>query len=213
MSKWFQKNLGYPLNLDNPQTFNQKIQWLKLYDSTPEKARLADKLKVREWIEETIGGQYLIPIIGDGYKTFEEIDFSSLPDRFVLKTNHASGTNVIVKDKNALNMAETRLKFHKWLKTNYAFKMGFEFQYGMIPPRIICEQYMGNSLNDYKFFCFGGNPEFIQVDVGRYSNHCRNTYDFQWNELPFVIDRFDRVKLPNNTGKASALPQFICASK
>lgn len=110
-------------------------------------------------------------------------------------------------------MAETRLKFHKWLKTNYAFKMGFELQYGMIPPRIICEQYMGNSLNDYKFFCFGGNPEFIWVDVGRYSNHCRNTYDLQWNELPFVIDRFDRVKLPNNTGKASALPQFICASK
>ena len=85
------------------------------------------------------------------------------------------------------------MKMNRWLSSNYGFNKGLELHYGMIPPRIICEQYMGDNLNDYKFFCFDGNPEFVWVDVGRYTNHCRNTYDLNWNELPFIIDRFKRV--------------------
>lgn len=195
LKKWYAKNLGQELSLDNPKTFNEKIQWLKLFDSTPEKACLADKLRCRQWVEERIGSQYLIPLIGGGYRTFEEIDFSKLPDAFVLKTNHGSSTNIIVKHKNELNLKEARMKMNRWMASNYGFNKGFELHYGMIPPQIICEQYMGENLNDYKFFCFNGRPEFIWVDVGRYTNHCRNTYDLDWNELPFIIDRFKRVSV------------------
>lgn len=85
------------------------------------------------------------------------------------------------------------MKMNRWLSSNYGFNKGLELHYGMIPPRIICERYMGDNLNDYKFFCFDGKPEFVWVDVGRYTNHCRNTYDLNWNELPFIIDRFKRV--------------------
>ena len=195
LKKWYVKNLDQELNLDHPKTFNEKIQWLKLFDSTQEKALLADKLRCRQWVEEKIGAQYLVPVIGGGYKSFDEIDFSKLPDSFVLKTNHGSSTNIIVKDKNTLNLKEARMKMNRWMASNYGFNQGFELHYGMITPQIICEKYMGESLNDYKFFCFNGKPEFIWVDVGRYTNHCRNTYDLEWNELPFIIDRFKRVSV------------------
>ena len=192
LKKWYKKNLGEELNIENPTKFNEKIQWLKLYDSTEEKARLADKLACRKWVSEKIGAQYLIPLMG-GYRSFDEINFDMLPDSFVLKTNHGSSTNIIVKDKKSLNYKEAKMKMNRWLSSNYGFNQGFELHYGMIPPRIICEKYMGENLNDYKFFCFDGKPEFVWVDVGRYSNHCRNTYDLEWNELPFIIDRFKRV--------------------
>jgi hypothetical protein len=194
LGKWYEKNLGTKLNLDEPKTFNEKIQWLKLFDSTEEKARLADKLACREWAADVIGEEYLIPLIS-WYNSFDEINFDELPESFVLKTNHASSTNVIVKDKSQLNIKETRMKFNRWLTSNYGFNKGFELHYGMIPPKIVCEKYMGDNLCDYKFFCFDGNPEFIWVDVGRYINHCRNTYDLSWNELPFVIGNFERVRV------------------
>ena len=194
LEKWYEKNLGERLDLDAPRSFNEKIQWLKLYDSTHLKALLSDKLECRKWIADTIGEEYLIPLIGE-YSSFEDINIDELPNAFVLKTNHASSTNIIVKDKKLLNKREASMKFSRWLSSNYGFNKGFELHYGMIHPRIVCEKYMGDSLNDYKFFCFNGNPEFIWVDVGRYTNHCRNTYDLEWKELPFIIDRFKRVNV------------------
>lgn len=194
LEKWYQKVMDYSLNLENPMTFNEKIQWLKLYDSTLVKARLADKYFVRDWIKEQIGEEYLIPLLGV-WDRFEDIDFSKLPNSFVLKTNHASSTNIIVKDKSTINFAETKLKFKRWMNTNYGLKMGYELHYGMIKPKIICEKYMGENLTDYKLFCFNGIPEFFWVDIGRYSKHCRNTYDLNWNELPFLIDRFERCNV------------------
>lgn len=199
LKKWYKKNLGKELDLNNPKSFNEKVQWLKLYDSTPEKAYLADKLKCRKWVEDKIGPQYLIPLIrmrghtGGGAKRIDEIDFFELPNSFVLKTNHGSSTNIIVKDKGKLNLKEARMKMNRWISSNYGFNQGFELHYGMIQPRVFCEKYMGENLNDYKFFCFDGKPDFIWVDVGRYTNHCRNIYDLEWNELPFIIGRFKRV--------------------
>lgn len=210
LQKWYQQNLGYQMDLKNPETFNEKIQWLKLFDATEEKARLADKLECRQWVSEKIGAEYLIPLIG-WYKSFDEIDFSKLPASFVLKTNHGSSTNIIVKEKDFLNLREARMKMNRWLSSNYGFNKGFELHYGMIEPRIICEQYMGENLIDYKFFCFDGNPEFIWVDVGRYTNHCRNTYDLNWNELPFIINRFKRVPVerPMNLDLMSKLARKL----
>ena len=192
--EWFENTTDEKLDLDNPISFNQKIQWLKLYDSTEKKALLADKLAVREWIKETIGQEYLIPLIGV-WDRFEDIDFNKLPDRFVLKTNHGSSTNVIVTDKTTVNKTDLYLKFKRWLSTNYALIMGFELHYGMIPPKIICEEYMGNDLTDYKLFCFNGKPDFFWVDTGRYTNHKRNTYDLEWHELEFTIDNFERCSI------------------
>ena len=113
----------------------------------------------------------MIPLIGI-YDKFEDLDFNILPNKFVLKTNHASSTIIIVKDKLKLNMLETKLKFHRWLSTNYAFKKWFGLHYGLIKPKIVCEKFMGNrDLVDYKFFCFSGGVKFVWVDTGRYTNH------------------------------------------
>lgn len=156
LSQIFSNRFGYAPDFENPKGFNEKIQWLKLYDSTPIKGMLADKFAVREWVKKKNGEEYLIPILGV-FDKFEDIDFSKLPDKFVLKTNHASSTNVLVKDKAKLNLLETKLKFKRWLSTNYAFKKGFELHYGLISPKIVCEKFMGNGdLVDYKFFCFSG---------------------------------------------------------
>lgn len=203
LSKIFFKKFGYAPDFQNPKGFNEKIQWLKLYDNTPLKGILADKFSVRAWVKEKIGEEYLIPLLGV-YDKFEDIDFSNLPDKFVLKTNHASSTNVLVKDKKKLNLLETKLKFRRWLSTNYAFKMGFELHYGLIKPKIVYEKFMGNGdLIDYKFFCFMGGVKFVWVDTGRYTNHKRNLYDLNWNEMEFTYDKYEKTDVlrPKNLEK------------
>ncbi len=196
LSKIFKKRFGYIPDFQNPKGFNEKIQWLKLYDSTPLKGMLADKFAVREWIKEKIGADFLIPILGV-YDKFEDIDFNKLPDKFVLKTNHASSTNILVEDKNNFNHIEAKLKFKRWLSTNYAFKKGFELHYGLIQPKIICEKFMGNGdLIDYKFFCFSGGVKFVWVDTGRYTDHKRNVYDLNWKETGFTYDRYEKIDVP-----------------
>ena len=132
---------GRKLDLAHPVTFNEKIQWLKLYDSSELKTRLADKFLVRKWIAEKIGEQYLVPIIGV-YDCVEDINFDTLPNRFVLKANHGSGWNIIVKDKDKANIDEIKDQLKKWLSTNFAFREGFELHYRDIKPRIIAEEYI-----------------------------------------------------------------------
>lgn len=157
--------LGKKLDLKNPQSFNEKIQWLKLYDTTELKTQLADKWRVREWVAQKIGDQYLIPLLGV-WDSFDEIDLEKLPNRFVLKTNHASGRNVIVLDKQTHDWHSTKQKFDKWMAENFAYHYGFELQYRDIKPKIIAEEYIetktGN-LYDYKLHCFNGVPTYIQI--------------------------------------------------
>lgn len=182
---WYQRVMGEYLNLDNPRTFNEKIQWLKLYNSTPIKTRLADKYLVRDWVKEKIGEQYLIPLLGV-YDKFEDIDFDKLPNQFVIKCNHGSGWNIIVKDKSKLNLSEVKEKLDKWMSTNFAFKVGCELHYKNMQPKIIIEKYMeddSGDLRDYKFLCFDGIVKYIWVDGERYSEHKRNLYDLKWNLL------------------------------
>ncbi len=198
---WYKRVTGQKLNLHNPRGFNEKIQWSKLYDSTPLKTRLADKYLVRDWVAEKIGKQYLIPLLGV-YDRFEEIDFSKLPDSFVIKCNHGSAYNIIVKDKAQLDLADVKTKLDRWMSENFAFKNGVELHYLNIPPKIIIEQYMqeesGEDLRDYKITCFDGKPEFIWIDGDRFSEHKRNLYDLEWNQLDAkVCSRYKTFESPS----------------
>lgn len=209
LKKWYRTATGKKLNLKNPKTFNEKIQWLKLYDSTPIKTLLADKYLVRDWVKEKIGEKYLIPCLGV-YDSFNDIDFSKLPDKFVIKCNHGSGWNIIVKDKSRLDLKQTQQQIDLWMEQNFAFQCGYEMHYYNIPPKIIIEQYMEDSsgeLRDYKFTCFNGKPEFIWIDEGRFSEHKRNLYDLDWNLLPYQINtKYQHFESPQ---KPECLPEML----
>ncbi len=209
LQDWFYQRTGEFLDFDNPQTFNEKIQWLKLYDSTPIKTRLADKYLVRDWVKEKIGEEYLIPLLGV-WEKFDDIDFDKLPDKFVLKANHGSGWNIIVTDKNKFDKQDAKEKFEEWLHTNYAFNSGLELHYKDIKPLIIAEEYIetpDNDLNDYKFLCFNGEVKYVWVDKDRYKKHKRNLYDVNWNLMPKQISEgiryknFNKKKKPENYNK------------
>lgn len=214
LKKWFQKNVGYELDLDHPQTFNAKIQWLKLYDATPVKTMLSDKEAVRAYISEKIGEEYLIPILGV-WDSLDDIDFSVFPDKFVLKTNHGSGFNMIIKDKTKFDQKKASRQFKKWLHINYAFFSGYEMHYEQIKPRIIAEQYMENDgeLLDYKFVCFHGEVKYVWVDWGRYSIHKRNIYDCEWKlqdySLGYTNDTNVINKQPKNLKKMIELAEIL----
>lgn len=164
--------LNQKLNLDNPQTFNEKLQWLKLYDRNTEYTKMVDKYEVKKYVADIIGKEYIIPTLGIWDK-FENINFEKLPNQFVLKCTHDSGGLVICKDKSKFNIKEAKKKIMGSLKKNY-FYSGREWPYKNVKPRIIAEKYMATykqkELIDYKFFCFNGEPKFLYVSEGL-SNH------------------------------------------
>lgn len=179
------------LNLDNPITFTEKIQWLKLYyNVTKEHTMWADKYEVRKYIENKIGKEYLIPLLGVWDK-FDDIDFDLLPNQFVLKTTHDSGGVVICRDKASFDIDAARKKLNKRLHTNYYWE-GREMPYKNIKPRIIAEQYMvdkaSNDLPDYKIFCFDGKPEVLFYASERFNKEGHppyfTYYDMDLNILP-----------------------------
>lgn len=188
-------NFGKFLNLKNPKTFNEKIQWIKLYEKNPLMTLYADKYEVRKIVEKKIGSQILNELYGV-FESPDEIDFDSLPESFVLKATHGSGWNIIVRDKSVLEIEKAKKKMKKWLGRNFYTKKR-EWAYKDIPPRIVCEKYMENkdgSLNDYKFYCFNGNPLFMQVDFDRYSGHSRAFYDPEWQKLDFFITKSGKAR-------------------
>lgn len=186
---WYKRVTKKRLNLRNPQTFNEKIQWLKLYDSTPIKTQLADKYLVRDWVKEKIGEEYLIPLLGV-YDNFDEIDFDKLPNQFVLKCNHGCGYNIIVKDKKSLDIEQTRAKIDKWMDENYAFKCGFELHYSAIKRKIIIEEYIKPEISDIEIqsWCFNGELKFISYENCKDSNNpCRAILTPDWKLENFMI--------------------------
>ncbi len=173
----------------NPKRFNHKILWLKMNYRHSNAALYADKVLVKDWVSENIGSDLIIPTLdvwGDAF----DISFSELPDSFVLKANHGSGWNILVADKYALDEVRVRKTLNSWLKCNY-FDIGREYQYQDIEPQILAEPLLdpgeGKQLLDYKFFCFNGEPHFVQVDIDRYASHSRNFYDLSWHRLPLQI--------------------------
>lgn len=181
------------LDLNNPKTYNEKLQWLKLYDRNPLYTTLVDKVKVKEYIANKIGEEYLIPTIGV-WNSPEEIDFDSLPNRFVLKCNHNSGTGMFIcKDKSKVTKEKWSLvkkDLLKGLKEDY-FLGKREWPYKNVPRKILAEKYMvdesGVELKDYKIFNFNGKPQFVEVDFDRFINHKRNIYTTDWEYIDMEI--------------------------
>ena len=171
------------VNWDNPQSYNEKMQVSKIYNPTGLKTRLTDKYTVREWIKSKIGEKYLIPLYGV-CDSFDEIDFENLPEQFVIKCNHDSGSVILCPDKNKFDINSARKKINRALSRDYAWP-AFEMHYKNIPPKIIIEKYMGDSINDYKFLCFDGKPFYCWVDFDRFTNHKRNIYNLDWELQPF----------------------------
>jgi len=178
--------MGKELEVDNPTTFNEKLQWLKLYDRNPIYTTMVDKYEVKEYVANIIGKEHIIPTLGV-WNHFDEIDFSKLPEQFVLKCTHDSGGLVIVKDKAKLNKKEAKRKIEKCLRRNYYYS-GREWPYKNVKPRIIAEKYMefqeSEYLVDYKIFCFDGEPKIIMTVNGGHGDESqiiRRMYDADWN--------------------------------
>lgn len=199
--------LGESVNLKEPRTFNEKIQWLKLYDQRPIKTKLADKYEVREWVRDTIGEEYLIPLLGV-WDNFEQIDFNQLPDKFVLKATHGCGCNIVVDDKSTLDLHKAKVKFEKWYRTNYAYNTG-ELHYEKIKPRIIAEQYLeneGGDLYDYKVFCFNGKVKYIMYLCDRKNGLKMAFYNSNWEKQPFT---YSYPQMEEDVEKPSCLKELI----
>lgn len=185
---WYYQKTRQYLNLEKPQTYNEKIQWMKLYDSTSLKTRLADKYLVRDWVKEKIGEKYLVPLLGV-WDCFDEIDFNKLPNSFVLKANHGCGWNIIVKDKKDFDIDDARKKFNVWMQMNFAFEFGLELHYMNIQPKIIAEEYLengNNDLYDYKVFCFNGKAKNIMYLSERKQGLKMAFFDLKWDKQSFV---------------------------
>lgn len=183
-------HFGKKLNLNNPKTYNEKLQWLKLYDRNPRYTDMVDKQESKRIITETVGEGYVIPTIGV-WDDPDKIDFSELPDKFVLKTTHDSGSLVICRDKATLDIPATRNTLRESLKREY-FYWGREWPYKNVKPRIIAESYMEDittgELRDYKWYCFHGEPKIVGIFCDRsigattanYFDDCFQPLDLTW---------------------------------
>lgn len=192
---YFQKQKKV-LNLRNPKTYSEKQQWIKIYGRLERFSKYADKYEVRHFIKRAIGEKYLIPIYGC-WDSFEEIPFDTLPKQFVLKATHGAGYNFICKDKSKINMNKLRAEVNRWLSENF-YDFMRETQYKSIKPRIICEKYMveaSGDLRDYKFYCFNGKPEVMELHSERTAKTGGQNvemYDMKWNRLNLQL----RAKMP-----------------
>ncbi len=192
----FREVFGRELDLANPVTFNEKLQWMKLYDRDPLKVQCADKYAVREYVRQK-GFGHILNELYDVYETVGEIDFDSLPDSYVLKATHGSGWNVLVKDglvtigRQTRDLKTARSRLKKWLRKSQYIRYR-EWCYKDIQPRIVCEKYLesGDGSDgapaDYKIYCFHGKPKAIQVIVGRSVSPQQAFYDVHWQKIDLI---------------------------
>lgn len=191
--------MGRELDLENPRTYTEKLQWLKLYDHRPEYTTMVDKYAVKQYVAEKIGAEYVVPLLGV-WERAEDIDFEVLPQRFVLKTTHDSGSYVVCKDKSQLDIPAARKRMAKFLKRKY-YNTNREWPYKNVTPRIIAESYMEDSrygeLRDYKFFTFDGVPKVLYIAQGRGRGEptVADFFDMEFNHLDFTIDH-DMAPVP-----------------
>lgn len=205
---WYFAYTGRVLDWKNLRTYNEKLQWIKLFDEPERKTLLVDKYKVREYIKQKIGEEYLIPLLGV-WNCFDDIDFNLLPNQFVLKCNHGSGWNQIVENKNEINILEMKNNFDLWMETNYTDIAGLELQYNGVERKIVAEKYLTISgmedIPDYKFFVFDGDVKLIQTDFERRKNHKQVLYTSDWEYLPY--------SLLCKTDPTSIIPKPSCLEK
>ena len=188
----YRHKFGRFCNLKNPRTFNEKLQWVKLYDRRPEYTTMVDKYKVKKYVADRIGEEHVIPLLGGPWESFEDIDFDTLPNQFVLKTNHDCGGVVVCKDKIKFDKKKAKKILSTHLKKNYYLAYR-EWPYKNVYPRIFAEKLMvdesGTELRDYKFFCFNGEPKLMYIATDRTSETEETKFDFfdmNFNHLPFT---------------------------
>ena len=180
-------HFGRSINWENPQTFNEKLQWLKVYNRNPVYTQMVDKYDVKDYVAKVIGDEYIIPTIGV-WDRVEDIPFDKLPDQYVIKCTHDSGSVCVCNNKNSFDVDKAKKKLAHGLRHNL-FYWGREWPYKNVMPRIIAERYLEDEqiheLRDYKFFCFGGKVKMFKIDFDRFTEHHANYYDINLNLLPF----------------------------
>jgi hypothetical protein len=183
---------GQKLNLESPRTFKEKLQWIKLYYKNDLLPICVDKYEVRQFIKACGCENILNKLLWDGFNA-KDIPFKDLPQKFVIKVTHGQGFNIVCKDKNQLNIPKTIKKLNRWLKVKYLPCYG-EWFYGIVKPRIIIEEFLNDGKNetpnDYKIYCFNGNPKMINAHVDRFTNHKSNLYDINWNVINNVSFKY-----------------------
>lgn len=207
----YKRKFNKELCLNNPQTFNEKLQWLKLYDRKDIYTTMVDKYEVKTYVSDMIGEEYIIPTLGI-YNKFEDVNFDKLPNQFVLKCTHDSGGLVICKDKKNFNKKDARKKINKCLKRNFYYEFR-EWPYKNVKPKILVEKYIKNDneedLIDYKFMCFNGKAKYIFVCSNRHTKTGLNidVFDINWTKMPF--GRLQHPNSSNNIEKPKKLSQMI----
>lgn len=185
-------NMPYRLNLKHPKTFNEKLQWIKLYDRNPLYTTLVDKYKVKQYVADKIGSEYVIPVLG-AWDDVESIEWDMLPNRFVIKCSHDCGSVIICKDKITFDIEGAKKKLSKSMKRNYYWQSR-EWPYKNVVPKIFAEAYMEDQfgeLRDYKWYCFNGEPKvfFIASDRLKKEETKVDFFDTDFNHLPFIKSR------------------------
>ena len=217
----FESIMGYKLDYNNPLSFNQKLNWLKFYWHDPLITRCSAKDTMRDYVREVLGNgadKYLTKLVGESiYFKAEHIDFDALPDRFALKANNGSGTNIVCSEKSSLNIEETKKILSQWLhpKNNY-FYHKFEWGYKDIKPAIVCEEYLGDwgTVRDYKIFCFNGEPQFIYVsnEFDSHKKHIDMDYlTLDWGSTGYTRKSYKPPKEPFE--KPVSLDEMIAVAK
>lgn len=177
-------------NLKNPQTLNEKVMWLKLYDHKPVYTTMVDKYAAKAYISERVGSEYIVPTLGV-WNNVEDINFESLPQQFVLKWNHDSGGVVICKDKSAFDIESAKIRLDK-RKNNNGFWYGREWPYKNVPHKILAEAYLGENLQDYRIYCYNSEPKYIYsytnesfADGSKPEPAYCDIYDCDWKPMAF----------------------------
>lgn len=221
LKRMFKARMGYELDLNNPITFNEKMQWLKLFDRNPEYTAMVDKYEVKQYVARIVGDKYIIPTLGV-WDSFDQINFDSLPNQFVLKCTHDSGGVSICKDKNKFNIRRAKRKINNCLKRNFYY-YAREWPYKNVKPRVIAERFIqssnGAGLRDYKFFCFNGAPKFLYISEGleNHSTASISFFDFNGKQLQFSRKDYkpfscNTIELPDNFDKMIEIAQILCKS-
>lgn len=204
LSLMFRSQMGYWMDWKRPKTFNEKLQWLKIHNRNPLYTKLVDKYEVRKYVAEKIGGEYLIPLLGIWNNT-DEIDYSKLPNQFVLKCTHDSNSVVICRNKNKFDFESAKKKLHSCLSRNFYY-VAREWPYKNVKPRIIAEQYLESegqkNISDYKFFCFRGLPKFMYISRDHDTHPTTDFFDMEFNKLPI------RMRDPNSNTSIFKPRQF-----
>lgn len=214
LKKLYKFRMGKELDLNNPETFNEKLQWLKIHNRNPLYTTMVDKYAVKKYVADKIGEKYIIPTLGV-WDNVEDIAFNKLPKQFVLKCTHDSGGIVICKDKSVLDFNEAKKKLKKSLETNFFLKWR-EWPYKNVKRRIIAEEFLedanANELVDYKVLCFNGEPKIVEVHKGRFNGqHTTDNYDIFWNKTD--IEQYDLPKSDAIMPKPAFLEEMLRLSK